>query len=63
MSNLTTLILNMFSDYFCMLPNALNTRNVFLFFNAITREGIKYVVIAFQNTSKTFFKSIITKLF
>ena len=61
--NLRILILDMlFSNHFYVLPNALNTKNVFLFFNVITHESIEFIIIAFQNTSKNF-ESKITKLF
>ena len=42
------------SDYSHTLPNALNIGEIFLFSNAMIRENIQYVVIAFQNTSNFF---------
>ena len=53
MSNFIILILNVsISVHFCALPNALNAGDILLSFSIITREGIEYVVIIFQNVSE-----------
>ena len=52
MLNFAILILNIsLSNYLHVLPKKLNAKNVFLFFGVMAREGIKYVLIAFQSTS------------
>ena len=52
MLGLTILILNMsFLDHFRALLNTLNAEDVSLFFSAMARESIEYVMIVSQNIS------------
>ena len=52
MSNLIILILNVsFSNPLCALSDAMNAKNVFLFFSAMACDNVEYVIIIFQNTS------------